>query len=56
MDKNKKLKPTVREFYAIENYPIYDKYDRKSNLFTYYDLIEFAEDYAKVILQKYKDG
>lgn len=38
---------TVEQFYEKQNYPKYDKHDRKSPKFTYYDMCDFAEEYRK---------
>ena len=38
---------TVEQFYEKQNYPKYDKHDRKAPKFTYYDMCDFAEEYRK---------
>jgi hypothetical protein len=38
---------TVEEFYQSTDFPQLDKHDRKSAMFTYYDLLDFAERYAE---------
>jgi len=37
----------VEDFYKQKGYPKLDKFDKKVAKFTYYDLIEFADDYYK---------
>jgi len=36
----------AEEYYKQENYPILDKFDKKALKFDYYDMINFAENYA----------
>ena len=36
----------IEIFYKNSDYPDLDKFDKKANKFSYYDLIEFAEQYA----------
>jgi Protein of unknown function (DUF551) len=38
---------TVEEFYQSTDFPELDKHDRKVALFTYYELLDFAERYAE---------
>jgi Protein of unknown function (DUF551) len=37
---------TVEEFYQSTDFPKLDKHDRKSETFTYYELLDFAERFA----------
>lgn len=38
---------TPEEYYTQENYPVMDRFDKKTGRFSYYDLLEFAEEYHK---------
>ena len=38
---------TPEEYYKQENYPVLDKFDKKATKFDYYDVIQFAEEYAE---------
>jgi len=37
----------TEQFYTIRNYPRLDPFDKKVAKFTYYDMLDFAEYYAK---------
>lgn len=45
-------KYTVEQFYKDQNYPKYDRFDKKAEKFTYYDLTEFAENYHHRKIEK----
>lgn len=45
-------KETPEEFYAKNRYPeMNDKHDKRMSRFSYDDMMQFADDYAKAIKQ-----
>lgn len=44
------VKITAEGFYIDGKYPEMDKHDKRANKFTYYDMIDFAENYAQFLI------
>ena len=44
---------TPEEYYKKRDYPTLDKFDKKAPKFDYYDLVDFAEQYAEHYLKQH---
>lgn len=42
----------VKEFYKSQNYPDFDKHDKKVSKFDYSDMIDFADEYAAHVVNE----